>query len=795
MSDEDESGSSVVGRSDVLDALYRQFDDLRTGSGAVTLVVGDTGVGKSTLISQLVRHMRSASVRVMVGRAPAMDDPPPFSLLQSAIDSAQDDPLLRSDADPLLGGNPTLLGFIPGLDRLDYQTPIGIEARLLGLLGSTAGNEARSRDEFLTEIADRFLELIRHGPTVLVLEDLHHADPSSLAAIGFFAQELGNRPLWILATARTPASLHSAGRNRLETFEKTTRAGRVVVRPLTSDEAAEYLKRIHPAPDLSPEEIERRFSEAGGNPYLLQQLDQREIGGPDEERAEESKTRVDEPGRQILEIASVIGPEFRFSQLFTVSDMEEEHLAEALDRLVGQGLVLGLPGEVYKFLEERQREQFYNLLAEPRRRALHRQIGEALESEGSANATQVYALAHHFYLGRVAAKSVRYNRLAAEFAERALAPETAWEHYMRAIESQRQLRPEDLEGEAELVLALSRVMEGLGVLRESEDVLRDFLDRTEGDTRLSAGRRATLEVFLCEVLASQGNLAATAELAQRILSTPDIESEPLIQVGALHHLGLIRYYEAKYREALDHHNREIELARRVGNAPIVARARIWRASDLQMIGQVAEAIAEARAVTVERDRFGSVKESAMAHIDLADVLSDARSPPADRADAIGEYSTAIGYAEQAKDPRRIGWALYKTVELLCDEGRFVEAAEKAQRACQILQQVGDRVGLGNAMKARGRVAMGQGDLERADSDLSTARQLLEGTNNSLEEADSILRLAQLARAKEDWDRLRAYVAELQERNLARVRPDLGRVLEQLQGELATRESGSPTDPP
>lgn len=172
-------GSPFVGRGEVVDMLSRQFDDLRAGSGTVTLVVGETGVGKSTLISQLVPHMRAAAVRVLVGRAPPIDVLPTFSLIQSAINSARKDPLLQSESDPRLGGGPTLLGFIPGLDRLDYQTPIGLEPRLHDLLNS-AGGEGRSRDEFLTDLVERFLGLVRHGPTVLVLEDLHHADPSSL---------------------------------------------------------------------------------------------------------------------------------------------------------------------------------------------------------------------------------------------------------------------------------------------------------------------------------------------------------------------------------------------------------------------------------------------------------------------------------------------------------------------------------------------------------------------------------------------------------------------------------------
>ena len=104
------------------------------------------------------------------------------------------------------------------------------------------------------EIADRLLEFTRHGPTVLIFEDLHRADKSSLAGVEFFASELKDRPLSILATSRPAASLSSVGRRQLEAFESATKAGRIELQPLSSEETAVYLKSNDPTRDFSPEE-------------------------------------------------------------------------------------------------------------------------------------------------------------------------------------------------------------------------------------------------------------------------------------------------------------------------------------------------------------------------------------------------------------------------------------------------------------------------------------------------------------------------------------------------------------
>ena len=777
-----------VGRAEVVAELHRRLDQIRDGSGRITLLLGDTGVGKTTLVSELVPEMRARGIRVLVGRAPAVDEPPPFALLRSAIESARDDPLLRSDLDPEMSGGAMLIGFAPGFDETTAAKPVGFEARLLDYLGEGEGGGARTREQFLTDLAGRFLELTRHGPTVLVLEDLDHADGSSLAAIEFFQQELEGRPLWILATARPPEALSSTGRERIERFERTTRAERLALRPLTSSETEEYLRRGHPSGELSRDEIERRFSETGGNPYLLGQFDRRP--GRDEADERSAGDPRDEAAQQVLDLAAVLGPEFPFALLLKASEEDEERLAEEVDRLVGAGVLFERPGELLEFPQDRLREEVYNYLSERRRRLLHRRAGAALEAMGRADSARVYALARHFYLGREGQKAVQYNRIAAEIAERALAPEVAWEHFTHALESHRQATPEDLDGEAELVLGLARITEELGVLRESEEALREFLGRTRDDPRLSTTRRAALEVFLCRVLAAEGDLPATAELAQKVLSTPGLDDQLLVLLGASHHLGMVAYYEGRYADALAHHTGEIALARRVANPQILARAQIWRVASLQMLGRVDEAIAEAREVTAARDRLGSVRESAMAHLVLGDILADARSPPEARKQALEEYATTIRFAEQAKDPRRIGWAMYKSSELLREEGRFPEASELAERACHILEEVGDQTGLAVSLRARGRIALDRGELDRAERDFAEAYRLLQGTSNALEEIDTVLRLGQLALARGDRPEALRRVADLGERKLSQRRPDLRGELESLERALL----GNPSVP-
>src|SRR5208282_6902287 len=84
------NGRPFVGRVETVEALHRRFEDARAGAGGVTLLVGETGVGKSALVAGLVRDMRARGARVLEGKSVPADEPPPFGLLRSALESARD---------------------------------------------------------------------------------------------------------------------------------------------------------------------------------------------------------------------------------------------------------------------------------------------------------------------------------------------------------------------------------------------------------------------------------------------------------------------------------------------------------------------------------------------------------------------------------------------------------------------------------------------------------------------------------------------------------------------------------
>jgi tetratricopeptide (TPR) repeat protein len=798
-----ETGSRPwVGRVEAVEALHRRFEDARAGNGGVTLLVGDTGVGKSTLVTGLVRDMRHRGVRVLEGRSLAVDAPPPFALIRAALEGAREPGEVEaSSAGPLPGApDAFLIGFAPRMDDGALSPPVRIEERLLSALEAAEERGEAIRDPLWTGIAEQFYEFTRRGPTVLILEDIHRADPLSLEAVEFIARQLQNRPLWILATVRPLPSLPVSRRSRLEEFEARTQARRIVLRPLTSGEVADYLREREPGRVFSAEEVARRYSETGGNPLLLEQLDRRlraphglpaaQFPGSDE--AEPTVPPLDEEEDRALAVAAVIGPELSFQLLLRASGEDEERLAEAVDRLVGRGLLLERPGELLTFADERLRENVYRGLTESRRRLLHRRVGEALEATGSADIATIYALARHFHLGKVDEKSLQYNRTAAEVADRAYSPELAREHLERALESFRRLRPDDWEEETGLVLELAQQIDHAGQLKEAEELVRRHLARRGLAGRLPAPVLALLELYLARIQTDRGEWRAAVETTERLLASPGLKDHPAVLLGVHHLRGEALYYEGRYSEALEEHTQELELARLTHNEYAIARGQVRRANVLAMVGRADQALLEAREAAKTLEHLGDAREAAHAHLFIGVVRAGEGAPPARWTEAIAEFTEAVRLAEKARDQRRVGWALFNTADILREAGQIDEAAEKNQRSREILERIGDRFGFVQAMIVEGKILLDRGEYDRAESTLLEAYRLVRELKAPADEVDVVLRLAQLSYARGDRASARRRVRELERQNLAALRPDVAEDFERLKSALKSK-NGEGTD--
>src|SRR5208282_2883779 len=489
-----------------------------------------------------------------------------------------------------------------------------------------------------------------------------------------------------------------------------------------------------------------------------------------------------------LAVAAVVGPEVPFALLLRASGEDEERLAEAVDRLVSRGLLLERAGEVLTFRDDRVRAELYGSLTESRRRVLHRRIGEALEAMGGADLATIYALARHFYLGKVDEKAYRTNRVAAEIAARLYAPGIAREHLERALESFRRLHPEDLAGETELILELAQQIDAVGELEEAETLLRGHLTRTGLGAKIPP-LLALAELYLARIQADRGDWRAAEEAATRILGRPELLEHPLVLLAVRRLRGESLYYLGRYADALAEHTEGLRLARATGNEREAALGQARRARVLAMVGQVDEALAEGGDAARSLEKLGDLREASHAHLFLGVVTAESRTHASRFEEAIAEFAESTRLAEKAHDPRRVGWSLFNTADILRQAGRLEEASDYNRRSREFLDRVGDRFGLVQTMVISGKIALDGKEYDRAEADLLDAYRLVRELKAPADEVDVVLRLAQLSFARGDRASARRRVLELERQSLPALRPDLVADFEKLKRAVGPSEPG------
>ena len=424
------------------------------------------------------------------------------------------------------------------------------------------------------------------------------------------------------------------------------------------------------------------------------------------------------------------------------------------------------------------------------RRLLHRRVGEALEAAGNADLPTVYALARHYYLGKVDDKAVVYNRTAADAALRSDAPEVAIEHLERALECQRRMAPDDWGAETELVVELAQQVEHVGRLEEAEKMLRTHLGRRGLRQRLGPAVVALTELYLARLLTDKGAWSEAEKTIVGILDSAGagaLDGHPAVLI-ALHRLrGEAFYYAGKYPEALREHTEELALSGETGNVRGQALAEGRRANVLAMMGDTESAVRDARHAATTLEQLGDASEAAHARLFLGVIIAGLPGDPPQYAEALEELAEAVRLGERAHNPRHVGWALFNEADLLRGLGRHVEAAERNARSRELLERIGDRFGLVNSMIIAGKILTDQGEYERAEVELLDAYRLVRELKASADEVDVILRLAQLSYARGDRASARRRVAELDRHHLPQLRPDLATEFEQLRSVLLAKE--------
>jgi DNA-binding SARP family transcriptional activator len=487
------AGMVFVGRDAELDQLRRHLATVRPGDARLVIVAGEPGIGKTALATRFAALAHREGASVLLGRCDEETRPPyqPFvEALRHVIADLPTSELrshLRRDSSNLLRLVPSLADRLPGLSE---PAPGDPDTERYRLFEAVAG--------FLTSLSAAH-------PLLLVLEDLHWADPPSLLLLRHLARYSDGLQLLTVGTCRS--SELGRGHPLSEAVADLRRDDLVAELPLAGLDENEVAALVAAAGNTRPALAGAISRASDGNPLYVREI-VRHLAetGTEEVRIPTSVkdvishrlARLPEHTLAALALAAVVGREFGLDLLGRVSGESDADLLEDLEPAAAAGIVAEVPEAVdrWAFSHFLVRETLSGTMSTSRRVRLHCRIGEALEAlAGGEPRTDAADLAYHFWGAGPAGdpgKAVRYGRLAGDQAMAQLAFENAVAHYERALQSLDRIPGSD------------------------DDDLRGALLLGLGDAKASAGDAGARDTYL-----------AAADLARRGQNAPALAAAAL----------------------------------------------------------------------------------------------------------------------------------------------------------------------------------------------------------------------------------------------------------------------------
>ena len=415
--------TQLVGREEELELLLRRWSKAKGGQGQVVLLSGEPGIGKSRLTAALLERLASEPhTRLRYFCSPQHTDSafyPIISQTERAAGMAHDD---------------TTQAKLDKLDAVLAQTSTPIQdaalfAEMLSLpndgrypaLGLAPEERRQRTQEALTA---QLTGLTRYRPALMIVEDAHWVDPTSLEVFGRTVDHIKPLPVLLIVTFRPEFNAPWAGRshvtslalNRLGEREAAAIIARIVGnKDLPADVTAEIVERTDGIP-LFVEEMTKAVLEAESEGEARQTaaaMPSSALAVPASLHAS-LMARLDRLGtaKEVAQIGAAIGREFSHVLLGAVIPKPEVDLRSALDRLIDAGLLFrqGVPPHAtYLFKHALVQDAAYGTLLREPRRALHARIAETLEGRfADIVESQPELLARHYTEAGLIEKAVSF---------------------------------------------------------------------------------------------------------------------------------------------------------------------------------------------------------------------------------------------------------------------------------------------------------------------------------------------------------------------------------------------------
>jgi len=403
--------TALVGREEESELLLRRWAGAKRGEGQVVLIAGEAGIGKSRLTAALLERLAAEPhTRLRYFCSPQHISSALYPIIGQMERAAG---LVHDD---------TPKGRLDKLDALLVQTSTSIEEAALFAEMLSIPNDGRypalelapqqRKERTQKALVSQMEVLTRQGPVLMIFEDAHWTDPTSLELLGRVVDRIPTLRVLLIVTFRPEFDPPWIGLPHVTT---------VMINRLARRQVGDMIDQVVGNKVLPASIRQDLIERTDGIPLFVEEMTKAVLEAESEGEAQRTVAAVPPPmlavpaslhaslmarldrlgsAKEVAQIGAAIGREFSYALLASVTRKPEVDLASALNRLVQAGLLSGRgvpPHATYLFKHVLLRDAAYSTLLREPRRALHARIAETLEMQfAEITESQPELLAHHY---------------------------------------------------------------------------------------------------------------------------------------------------------------------------------------------------------------------------------------------------------------------------------------------------------------------------------------------------------------------------------------------------------------
>ncbi len=752
-----------VGREEELEQLERFLSEVKKGYGKAVFVTGPAGIGKTHLVEEFVR--RHPEVRTLSTRC-STEDQPYESVIRLLRKYGETDrhSLVKEEKD-------------------EFEITLKKIRALENALLSREGASSINREDLFSTINDIFMDIAEHIPLLVVVDDFHLIDASSLAFFSSFLKLLPSAPIMGIAAYRDEEvsprhPLHSVVSSENQSIHF------LPLGPLNALDVMEMVEKMLGVKDMPTLFIKRLYKETRGNPLFVREVVNAIMEKEDIDRSNpywyteidlssiplpgslkeiilSQVKNLDHDSRKVLGFASAFGDRFNISTIeraMTKSGMlSPSRTRAAIDHLSSSRLLREDESGYFKFEYPEVRELVYRQLEDPE--SVHETLAETLEEMGG----DVYLIARQYSLAGNLEKTVEFEEKAGDKALSSLAPVDARVHYENATSSLKKLlknkrgkaREKMNKKMAELLVKKGDAESAIGEVSAALDSYKKAIklfDKTgDEEKKMDAMKK------MADVHRVTSRWQEASKLYREVLEMAEKYSSPKYKIEALRGIGYVHWRMGEFDRAIEKYSEALSLAEKEKEVNLIGPILIEFGNVYNEKGELEKALKYYLKSVDLLTKTKNYGELARAYNNIGDTYLQLEKWN----EAFSFFKKTGAVAEKIGNKTMVGWALFNAAEALARSGRPDKAINYADGALKILERIGDAIGLSGVYKAYAIAYRLKGNWDQAMENVEKAIEYGEKAKSPytlaeiyLEKANIYRDMGETERAEEWWEKAR-----------------------------------------